>query len=262
MDWSFNEYELYCMSLNKFNIIEQLGEGSFGNVHLAEYKPNGRLYALKFVKRRDKALIFNGLKLSVRVKHHNLIQCYGYFNEKLNDKRYIISILEFFQGRDMYDVIFDNLTYDIKTILLQLVDGLSYLHDHGYVHRDVKLENIIINNNDRVKLVDYDFLMKIGSANLYICGTSYYISPEILNGEIPDHRTDLWSLGVTIYTMLAGYYPFDGQDDLEICSKINTIEPNLIDIPSSYVLIVEGLLQKSPSKRISLEKVSTILKGI
>ena len=269
-DWSFTTSELYCMCLEKFEILEQLGKGAMGKVYLAEYKSNGRLYALKFIKRKHRDTIFEGLSVARKIRHKHLIRFYGYFGEKYEGIYYYISIMEFFQGVDIFEVIISNKNIDNKLpdIISQVISGMSYLHKHGYIHRDIKVENILLNDEGDIKIVDYDFITKqpgcIGK-----CGTPYYASPETLQKERVDYRTDLWSLGVTIFVMIINYYPFDGDTEIDLFHDIiyrdldiEEIKKETEHLSPEYNEIIMGLLQKDPYKRMSLEEVSNKLKSI
>ena len=273
-DWSFDDYELYCISLEKFEIIEKLGAGSIGDVYLAEYTPKGRLYALKFIKIKHEKCAINGIKLSKKLIHKNLIRCYGYFTEKWNGEIYIISIMEYFQSMDIFDMLLidNNMLINnygtrwvvkhknIKSVLKQLVDGLNYLHDNNIIHRDIKLENVLINYKGEVKITDYDFLTDKEYPDNIGCGTPCYSSPEILNNKIINYKTDLWSLGVILYIILDGDYPFG--DDYNTFKKIIYEEPSYANIPFKYLSIVSGLLIKDKLERIGFSDLYKLLKEL
>ncbi len=265
-DWSFTDTELYCMSMEKFNLIEKLGKGSIGTVQLAEYIPNGRLYALKIIKYKHAKTVMDGLNIAKNLLHENLVRCYGHFTQKYNGENCIISIMEFIQGEDLHTTYTTcNHKYIMKifpVILPQIIAGIDYIHKKGSVHRDIKLENIMITSELKVKILDYDFLIRIDMINdSNICGTPYYVSPEILddNNNV-DHRTDLWSLGVALHILLTGTYPFDGDDKKELYDNITLTEPYFFKIPVNYREIIMGLLEKDVQHRLTLTQISTILK--
>lgn len=265
-DWSFTVTELYCMSLENFNLIEILGEGAIGEVHLAEYKINGRLYALKIVKYKHAKKILYGLDICTTFKHENLVSCYGHFSQTYKNKKCIIIIMEFVQGNDLFDIFMENdnnyILFILPTIIQGVIRGLKYMHKKGYIHRDIKLENIILTRDNKIKIVDYDFIIAEDTIDIDSrCGTPYYVSPEILGDNTIDHRTDIWSLGVVLYTLLTRDYPFDGEDEIEVFENILSENPSLNKIPSNYIVIVTGMLQKRLEKRITLKRISKILKG-
>lgn len=266
-DWNFNDYELYCMTLSKFDIMEKLGKGSYGKVCLAEYIPNGRLYALKFIPYIHKNTVINGIELSMKIRHKNLIKCYGHFSERMDGNDYLIIILEFFQGRDLYDLIITDESgikdSQIKSIAIQLVEAIKYLHQQRkFIHRDIKLENIMINDVGLIKIIDYDFLTEAEHPDTNPCGTPYYASPEILQGKTVDYRSDLWSLGVCLYIMVSEYYPFDADTKDELYDMIINTEPEYNDIPDKYIAVISGLLTKNRKNRTDFQPLSKLLKEL
>ena len=153
--YGFDSYELYCMSLEDFEILEKLGSGSIGTIMLAEYKNNGRLYVLKFVDPEYTDFIQEGLDICENIKHPNLVRCYGYFKDLLENNVTVI-VMEFIQGYDLYYMHVDNHKYNLDQVIVQLVHGLKYLHGLGYIHRDIKLENIVMDLKGNIKIIDYD----------------------------------------------------------------------------------------------------------
>jgi len=260
-DWSFNNDQLNEMTINKFEVLEYLGNGSMGRAYLAEYIENGRIYVLKYIK-KDRFLIGQGLLLSLKIRHKNFIRCYGYFTENIDNEIYYVSILEFFQGYNLTDVLISPEIIDKLSIIKQLVDAVKYLHGINLVHRDIKDENILINEKGIIKILDYDFLMDMNNKDNEKCGTIYYVSPETLLGKSINEKTDLWSLGVTIYIILTKLYPFEGNEAEDVTFSIVHSEPDLSIVPWKYKEIIKGLLQKDPSKRISLDRVKEILKNL
>ena len=264
-DWSFTDTELYCMSMEKFNLIEKLGKGSIGTVQLAEYIPNGRLYALKIIKYKHAKTVMDGLNISKNLKHKNLVRCYGDFSQEYEGKNCIISIMEFIQGEDLHTTYVTSnhkhIMSIMPTIMPQIIAGIDYIHKKGCIHRDIKLENIMITSELKVKILDYDFLVREGKINdSSVCGTPYYVSPEILDYNNVDHRTDLWSLGVVLYILLTETYPFNGDDKQELFDNITLTKPDFYKIPVNYREIIMGLLEKDVDRRITLVQISTILK--
>lgn len=265
MGEEFSEYDLCMMCTDDFEIMEVLGEGAIGTVYLAQYKPNEKLYALKMVEVEHQNIIREGLDSASTINHKNLIRFYGYFFDKYEGCFYYITIMEFFQGRDLFDLAREEEIDDyLFTIVDQVIAGLKYLHKRGYIHRDIKVENIMINDDRDVKIVDYDFLTKNGNDG-FKCGTPYYKAPELITGLDPDYRIDLWSLGVTIFVMTYGDYPFTGKNTKDLYRNIVTQRlsfkgfPNMTGNFIDYKKIVKGLLKKDPDKRMSLERVSKIL---
>lgn len=266
-DQNFYDTELYCMSLSKFVIRQKIGGGSMGTIHLADYTPNGQTYALKIVEYKHWQTVMEGLAICEQFDHENVVKCYGHFSHCDDKNKFIVEIMEYVPGYDLHTIYTEN-TYEyvlniFPRILPQIVQGLQYIHTSGYIHRDIKLENIMITSDGTAKIIDYDFIIHQGKArNAKRCGTPYYASPEMLDNTPVDHRTDLWSLGVLLYILLVGTYPFKGRNKDELFDNIMLIEPDFQDIPKIYRRIIGGLLEKDIRKRISLPQISKILKGI
>jgi calcium-dependent protein kinase len=136
----------------------------------------------------------------------------------------IFIIMDKFIGRPL----FDRLTMSegvlgvelVKSLTIKMINFLKYIHNKGYVYRDVKLENFLYNGKE-LKVMDFSLAVKLkrGKSLSQIVGSPYYIAPEILK-EKYDHRVDIWSLGVCIYVLLKGHYPFSSKGDSENTTEI------------------------------------------
>ena len=200
-------------------------------------------------------------------------------------------VLEYVSGGELFDYVndhFENSTEEeSKYIFLQLVKILEYLHENGIVHRDLKLENILIVSSDQspngsiIKLTDFGlakFIDKSSPTLTTRCGSEEYAAPELISGKPYDGRkTDIWSLGVILYTLLVGYLPFNleaGQSRRQFFSKIIRADftfPNSeketgrrSKISSEAKILVKKILQSNPQKRHSLEEIRSHpwLKGV
>ena len=148
----------------------------------------------------------------------------------------------------------------LKDALLQICQALAYVHGRGLIHRDIKPSNIMVDGEQRVKLMDFGLAKHLASdsevtATGHIVGTYRYMAPEQLRGERIDGRTDLYALGVLLYELLAGRPPFDGPSTIEVCKKILEDEPTpLTQINSSVdealARVTHWLLAKDVEERI------------
>jgi serine/threonine protein kinase len=148
----------------------------------------------------------------------------------------------------------------VQKIFAQLVGAVTYVHNKSCVHRDLKLENILLDKHGNVKLCDFGFTREYEGKSSYLhtyCGTVCYAAPEMLKGEkYAGEKVDVWSLGVILYALLAGELPFDEDDETATKAKILTTEPHYPDhfSPDAKALI-SALLSKRPLLRPSLADI-------
>lgn len=148
----------------------------------------------------------------------------------------------------------------VQKTFTQLVGAVSYVHQQSCVHRDLKLENILLDKHENVKLVDFGFTREYeGKANYLqtFCGTICYSAPEMLKGEkYAGEKVDVWSLGVILYALLCGELPFDDDDDNVTRTKILSEEPKFRDhVPSDAIALIKLLLSKRPLLRPTLPEI-------
>ncbi|GJC98979.1 serine threonine protein kinase [Colletotrichum higginsianum] len=147
-------------------------------------------------------------------------------------------------------------------IFAQLVGAVAYVHQQSCVHRDLKLENILFDKHENVKLVDFGFTREYEGKSNYLqtfCGTICYSAPEMLKGEkYAGEKVDVWSLGVILYALLCGELPFDDDDDSVTRTKILSEEPRFPEhLPPAAIPLLKSLLSKRPLLRPSLPDILT-----
>ena len=145
----------------------------------------------------------------------------------------------------------------VQKIFAQLVGAVSYVHKHSCVHRDLKLENILFDKHEDVKLVDFGFTREYEGRTNHLqtfCGTVCYSAPEMLKGEkYAGEKVDVWSLGIILYALLCGELPFDDDDDNITRTKILSEEPNFPEhMPEDAINLIKALLSKRPLPRPNL----------
>ena len=227
-----NDISEYLPS-KKYKILSKLGSGSFGKVFLAQNKFTKEKVAMKEIKKANKDLLSDGeikdeINILKSLDHPDIVRIIESFNTK---DSYVL-VTEYCEGGELYDQVRNQLSEtQIAVIFKQLLSGLAYLHSHNIVHRDLKLENILIQEIEKSKTTGEDlFNIKIidfGTARIFnnskkpqsIVGSSYYIAPEVLNQKY-GKECDLWSVGVILYMFIVGHAPFDGCDDEEITGNI------------------------------------------
>ncbi len=148
----------------------------------------------------------------------------------------------------------------VQKTFTQLVGAVSYVHQQKCVHRDLKLENILLDKHENVKLCDFGFTREYEGKTNYLqtfCGTICYSAPEMLKAEkYAGEKVDVWSLGVIFYALLCGELPFDDDDDNVTRSKILSQEPTYPDhIPADALSLLKSLLSKRPLLRPTLPEI-------
>ncbi len=217
-----------------YKILEKLGEGGMGEVFKAQDTKLDRFVALKFLPSQmtasedDKARFIQEAKAASSMNHPNV--CTIYSIEEYNNQLFIA--MEFVDGKTLKDKKDPLSEKQILEIGIQVAEGLAAAHEKGIVHRDIKPENIMVRKDGIVQIMDFG-LAKLredsGVSRLTKAGTTMgtlgYMSPEQVQGLDVDHRTDIFSLGVVIYELLAGETPFKGVHETAIMYEIVNVDP-------------------------------------
>ena len=261
--------------IGHYQIINLLGKGGMGEVYLAVDTHLDRRVALKllpgqFTSNGDRVLRFvQEAKAASALNHPNIITIHE--TGKESGTHFIAT--EFIEGQTLRHLI-DSSTQslgDVLDIVIQVASALSAAHEHGIVHRDAKPENIMIRPDGLVKVLDFGLAKllsrreasdkdvksprpEIKTAPGLILGTLQYMSPEQANGKPVDARTDIFTLGVVLYELIAGRAPFNGDNALEVTDSILAAEPVPLtqargDVPLELQRIVGKALRKDKEQR-------------
>jgi serine/threonine protein kinase len=222
-----------------YKILEKLGEGGMGEVYKALDTKLDRFVALKFLPSQliasedNKARFIQEAKAASAMNHPNVCTIYS-IEEYDNDKgeKQLFIAMEFVDGKTLKDKKENLSEKQILEIGIQVAEGLAAAHEKGIVHRDIKPENIMVRKDGIAQIMDFGLaklykesnvsrLTKVGT----VVGTMGYMSPEQIQGLDVDHRTDIFSLGVVLYEMLAGEAPFKGMHETAIMYEIVNIDP-------------------------------------
>jgi tetratricopeptide (TPR) repeat protein/predicted Ser/Thr protein kinase len=252
-------------TISQYKIQDKLGKGGMGEVYLAQDTKLDRKVALKFLpteytKDTDANERFvREAKAAAALNHPNIVTIYE-INE-FKDQTYIA--MEYVQGKTLREKIAKGLIRidEILRIAVQAAEGLQEAHKEGIVHRDIKSANIMINDKNQVKILDFGLAKLKGTSQLTketsTLGTIQYMSPEQTLGEEVDHRTDIWSLGVALFEMVTGKLPFIGEYDQAVIYSILNEEPEPItrlrsDAEEGLKQVVDKCLEKNPDQRYQL----------
>lgn len=251
-------------TINFYKYGRQLGRGAFGKVNLGVHIATGRVVAIKSFKLNDAeiASIRRRLHLETQLmktlNHPNVLKMYETFE---TDKHLMIA-LEYISGGDLLSFLRKRIKVSeqiAKFIFKQLMEGLKYMHSQGIIHRDVKLDNILIDTDSTIKLCDLGVskLIRPGEIMMEQCGTPAYIAPEIIQGEnYSGFGADLWSSGVVLYSLLSGTMPFKANNMNDLQNLIVSANySELKDISKDANELICSLLEIDPKKRLTAEQV-------
>jgi serine/threonine protein kinase/Tfp pilus assembly protein PilF len=260
-----------------YRILEKLGEGGMGEVYLAEDSRLKRKIAVKFLPshltkdKQSRERFEREAQAAAVLNHPNIVTVH----EIGEYEGQIYISMEYVEGetlRDKIDQYRSSSTEfsvdEIITISMQICEGLGKAHQAEIIHRDIKPGNIIIDKDNRVKILDFG-LAKLRGANQLTkerstLGTIHYMSPEQTQGDEVDHKTDIWSLGVVLYEMHTGKLPFKGEYEQAVVFSILNAEPEPISgMPMELGRIINKALAKSPKERYqNVEEIMADLKSL
>ena len=247
---------------DRYEIIEQIGTGGMSDVYKAKCHKLNRYVAIKVMKSEfseDKTFVskFRAEAQSVAgFTHPNVVNVYDVGDE--NGIYYIV--MELVEGITLKKYIEKRGKLPFKeavSIAIQVANGLDAAHKHHIVHRDIKPQNIIISKEGKVKVTDFGIAKVASSSTINsssTMGSVHYISPEQARGGYSDERSDIYSLGITIFEMLTGTVPFDGDSTVAVAvqhiqDEIPAPSTVAADIPVSIDKIVLKCTQKKPDRR-------------
>ena len=248
---------------DRYEIIKTIGEGGMANVYLANDTILDRKVAIKVLRgdlSNDEKFIrrFKREALSVsNLSHPNIVEVYDVGEE---DGNYYI-VMEYIDGKTLKQLLQKRgaLTLtEVIDIMCQLTDGLAHAHEAYIIHRDIKPQNIMIEDNGLVKITDFGIAMALNSTQLTqtnsVMGSVHYLPPEQANGKGSTVKSDIYSLGILMYELLTGSVPFKGDTAVEIAlkhmkEKIPSIRKQNPTIPQSVENIVLKATAKNPKNR-------------
>lgn len=253
-------------SLNNFDIGRHLGKGKFGNVYLAREKNTKFVVALKVLFKKQvhesgiEHQVRREIEIQAHLRHANIIRLYGYFHDE--DRIYMI--LEYAPKGTLFKSLKEqpNSRFGEKQSAIyikSLASALYYLHKKNVIHRDIKLENLLLGNDGELKIADFGWCVhEPNSKRTTLCGTLDYLPPEMVQGKPHTKNVDLWSLGVLCYELLVGQPPFNAPTYDATYKKIMKVQYNVPDYVSLGARhLMKNLLVLKPDERMPLEKIIT-----
>lgn len=253
---------------NRYEIVKSIGEGGMANVYLANDKILDRKVAIKVLRgdlSSDDKFIrrFQREALSVsNLSHPNIVEVYDVGEE---DGEYYI-VMEYIEGKTLKQLLKkrESLTLtEVIDIMTQLTDGISHAHESYIIHRDIKPQNIMIQDDGRIKITDFGIAMALNATQLTqtnsVMGSVHYLPPEQASGKGATVKSDIYSMGILMYELLTGTVPFKGDNAVEIAlkhmkDKIPSIRKQDPSIPQSVENILLKATAKNPRNRYDTAK--------
>jgi serine/threonine-protein kinase len=264
----------YSMTLNatdrigRYEILAEIGRGAMGIVYKAHDPKIDRIVAVKTIllfdlgppdEKEYRQRFYEEARTAGRLSHPGIVTVFDVEPSPDNGNPYIV--MEYVDGKSLNKLLAENkggLPLGTALRLAQEVaEALQFAHSQGVVHRDIKPENILVTPEGRAKIADFG-IARLDQGHLTLpgraLGSPAYMSPEQLNGDNTDARSDLFSLGVVLYTMLTGHRPFQGNSTATICFKLANRDPLPIsawnlDSPPELDELVGRAMAKDPAQR-------------
>ncbi|KAI9506715.1 kinase-like domain-containing protein, partial [Coemansia spiralis] len=254
-------------NVGEFTVIKTLGKGTFSKVCMAEHRVTKRKYALKFIKSRPphggnaekhNIRVEREIKLLSILWHPNIVRLY----DVVQHPKYTMIVMGYNSGGELLQLIrkrgrlHEN---EARMFFRQIVSAMDYTHRNCIIHRDLKLENVMLDHENRVHIIDFGF------ANTFewdkqldtFCGSPFYAAPEMVGSiKYTGPEVDIWSMGIILFFLLCGRTPFEGEKLVEIYAKISrgkfTLPPYL---SKEAQHLLQQMLTVNPKLRITMKGI-------
>ena len=258
---------------NKYDFINEnkkpIGKGAFGEVWKVTHENSKKVYCVKILSKRDifEQKLINQINKEIsimyNINHPYSVKLVNHFED--NEKLYLI--MELAPNGNLYNLIQNNIKEKVKNmalikkLIVQSIEIIKYLHSKNIVYRDIKPENLLLDNDYNIKLCDYGWATYFtpGKFLTVYCGTPEYVSPEVIKKYPYNEKVDIWGLGVLIFELVFGYAPFSSTFNEE---RFNNIKAGKINWPKDLddeykdlKDLIEKILKVDPKDRISLDEI-------
>lgn len=256
-----------------YRLGRTIGQGEFGKVKLGYHLQSGQEIAIKLIKKESIAQparrqkLVREINILQSVKHRHIVKLW----EVLETDTYIGMVMEYASGGELFGHILARKHLkepEAQKYFAQLIVGTSYLHKNGIVHRDLKLENLLLDKNRNIIITDFGFanLFNTGTDDLLStsCGSPCYAAPElVVNDCYVGEAADIWSCGVILYAMLCGYLPYDDDPANVEGDNINLLYRYILEtklrfpshVSSLAKSLVNRILVTDPKLRAGMEEI-------
>ncbi|CAM1321679.1 PRKAA1 (predicted) [Pycnogonum litorale] len=203
-------------------------------------------------------LVLSEIRILKLLHHPHIMQLY----RAMTTPNYIIMLTEYASGGDLICYMDNHGKLEepeARRLFQQLMSAVDYCHRHMVVHRDLKLDNLLLDKDLNLKIADFGFSHKVIDGELlnYVCGTSFYMAPEIISNELYDgYMVDIWSSGIILYAVLCGELPFYDEDQEMLCKKIHG---GIFQVPSdlgeSVFVLLAHIIKVDPIERATMTDI-------
>ncbi|XP_040588502.1 sperm motility kinase-like [Mesocricetus auratus] len=243
-----------------FRILKSIGSGTYGEVKLACHLPTHTEVAVKVLKKKDKSLAHTHSEVEIlqSLEHRNIVR---FFHVIYTLKKTYV-VMEYVAGKDL-EIFLRDVDHlqeeEARPIFQQVASAVHYLHQRRIAHRDIKLENILIDNAGNIKLCDFGLAAQLAEGQMLedVCGTLLYLPPEVLAGKPYDGlAVDMWGMGILLYVLVTGCFPYEETRDDALYRLITNTQlaiPQHLSKPCQVILA--QLLCVPTSHRITISEV-------
>ncbi|XP_070696076.1 NUAK family SNF1-like kinase 1 [Pempheris klunzingeri] len=249
---------------HRYEVMETLGKGTYGKVKKAVERASLKTVAIKSIRKEritddlDRIHIQREIEITSWLRHPNIIR----FHEVFESRDKIVIVMEYASKGELYDYIQERRRLpetEARGIFRQITSAVHYCHKNGVVHRDLKLENILLDQDLNVKLADFGLSnhFQRGALLQTYCGSPLYAAPEIVKGlPYQGPEVDCWALGVLLYALVYSSMPFDGASHATLTEQISQGRYRRPNPPSDACALIDWLLTVRVDERATIEDVA------
>ncbi|KAG0236511.1 hypothetical protein BGW41_000379 [Actinomortierella wolfii] len=244
--------------VGNYQLGETIGQGTYGKVKLATHVLTGQQVAVKIVAKTHASIITREIYHWRTLAHPNI----AHLHEVLTTESKIYLVTEHCRNGELLETLIRDGRCSpalARKWFRQICLAVQHCHSKKIVHRDLKLENILLDEHNDIKLIDFGFTRECESKKLLesYCGSAAYTAPEIIMGtKYSGPEADIWSLGIILYTLLAGYLPFDDENEAIVQDKIVALDYEMPDdISQDAKRLIQDILKPDPPERLAIDQI-------
>lgn len=244
--------------LGLFRIIKKIGNGSFATVYLGKHAQLQYPVAFKIYHSNNDEIIQKSFDITKSITHPFICKDFDLIKTQKGEN---CVLMEYVEGKTLLEYANINAPlqkHDIQEIFGEIIVAVDFLHRHHIIHRDLKCENILIDENKNIRLIDLNFSCPNGILHSTICGSPGYVAPEIIQNKLYNDSVDIWSLGIILYAITFGKLPFENNNVYMLFKKVVSEEPSYSSnraVNEDLIDLIKKMLIKNPKNRITIEEI-------